>query len=306
MPTWIKLSLLFSLLIILALVLTNLGQDSTPWQIPTERNVQKPQEQQPNLTLEAILREDIPKLEGRWAVAIKGLNQNQSYFYNQDEIFTAASLYKLAVMWAAFNALDKGKLKSDQILSGQKAVLDQILEGKQNRNEGAGENSATLSYSVKAALDAMIAVSDNYSALLLAQHLGWTSIDQLMEKEGFADIDLASSDSPTVTARSVADLLERIYTNTAVDAQASEAMKNLLFAQTINDRIPKYLPMDVKVAHKTGELEGLRHDAGIVLGQNSHYIFVFLTETDSPNDAAETIAQLSKKIYDALEDKELD
>ena len=78
-------------------------------------------------------------------------------------------------------------------------------------------------------------------------------------------------------------------------------MQNLLFGQKINDRIPKYLKKEVKVGHKTGELDALRHDAGIIIGQRGEYIFVFLSQTNVPADATETIALLSKKLLDALE-----
>ena len=77
-------------------------------------------------------------------------------------------------------------------------------------------------------------------------------------------------------------------------------MEQLLLAQKINDRIPKYLPTGVKVAHKTGEIDYVRHDAGIVFGSKD-YIFVFLTDTQHPGEAPEQIALLAKKVYDELE-----
>src|SRR3990167_3302356 len=143
----------------------------------------------------------------------------------------------------------------------------------------------------------MITISDNYSAILLAQKLGWRETDLLMENEGFGEIDLVSGDGPTVSARSIGALLEKIYSNKAVSADASVQMKELLFGQRVNDRIPKYLPSFAKVGHKTGELDQIRHDAGIIYGKNSNYIFVFLSETTQPLDASETIAKLSADIF---------
>ena len=78
-------------------------------------------------------------------------------------------------------------------------------------------------------------------------------------------------------------------------------MINLLTNQTVNDRIPKYLPANIKIAHKTGELETIRNDAGIVYGKKGDYIFVFLSDTKNPLDASETIATLSKQIFEELE-----
>ena len=55
------------------------------------------------------------------------------------------------------------------------------------------------------------------------------------------------------------------------------------------------------MGHKTADLGGIEHDAGIVLGKNSHYIFVFLSDTEMPEDAGENIARLSRQIFDVLE-----
>ena len=248
-----------------------------------------------------LITNTIKSQSGRWAVYVKDLNRSQTYEINTQEIFPSASLYKLAVMYKTYDELENGRIQKDTSVSGNKTELDSTLQGLQNKEELNDREQEVISYNVSEALRLMITVSDNYSALTLAQYLGWQQIDSLMEKEGFANIDLVSQDSPTVSAKAVGDLLERIYSNKAVSANASEEMKQLLFAQKINDRIPEYLPNYAKVGHKTGELDGVRHDAGIVYGKNSNYIFVFLTDTKDPIGATEQIAQLAKTFFEELE-----
>lgn len=247
-----------------------------------------------------IIDSELKNKPGRWAISILDLKTGRTWGKNKNETFGSASLYKLAVMWTAFEAIEQGTLARDQFLADAKSKLDLLAQGRESVTP-ASTLGESVSLTVDEALFQMITISDNYSALLLAEKLGWENIDTLMEKEKLPDFNLAGPDSPNVTAGAVADLLSRIYSGTAVSPTASQEMQGLLFAQKINDRIPKYLPTDVKVAHKTGELEGLKHDAGIVIGQNSHYIFVFLSETGSPADAAEQIATLSAKIYQELE-----
>ena len=289
------------ILLIIAFLLVNFKQDTAFDQFFFgAKNYFFPKTQKANQVQE-IIQKDIAKNQGNWAIAIEDLKTGDKYFYHEKDVFPSASLYKLAVMWATFDALEKDQLKDDEELSSEKSYLDKILQS--DNSDAALQNTSPeekVSSTVKNALEAMITVSDNYSAVLLAQRLGWTDIDSLMEKEGLSGIDLTEK-SPSVTAEATLDLLERIYRNKAVSWQASEKMKKLLFNQKINDRIPKYLPEEVKVGHKTGELGQVKHDAGIILGKNSHYIFVFLSETQSPQDAAETIAKLSQKIYEALE-----
>ncbi len=246
----------------------------------------------------------VEKYPGRYGIFIKDLKTQEVYGINQDEKFPAASLYKLAVMYKAYEAIEQKQISKDDLLSQDKFTLDRVLEGIQDERLKEEESeSEIVSHTVENALRLMITISDNYSAILLAEKLGWQNIDALMEKEGFQAIDLVEEDAPTVTARAAAELFERIYSNKAVDTKASEEMKKLLFAQKINDRIPKYLPREVKVAHKTGELEQIRHDGGIVLAKKSHYIFVFLSETPVPEEASENIALMAQKIYIALEDQ---
>ena len=217
--------------------------------------------------LNDLISRELSKFDGTWALAIRDLKNGKTYLHNSNAQIASASIYKLAVMWATYQAIEDGRLIETDI---------------QNQ------------------LSAMITISDNDSAIYLAETLGWADIEKLMADENLSGFKLNDS-TPQTTAKSTLDLLERIYANTAVSQEASLKMKELLFAQTVNDRIPKYLPKSAKVAHKTGELDFLRHDAGIVIGKNSHYIFVLLTETPVPEEASENIAQLSKKIYDELE-----
>jgi beta-lactamase class A len=254
----------------------------------------------PNKTDQAIqnyLQTETQKLPGDYGIFIKDLKRGITYQVNADRRFQTASLYKLAVMYKAYDALNRGELKKDDILTEDESTLDQILIPEND----TGNSYGTISYNVSDALKAMITVSNNYSALLIANKLGWQNIDDFLHQQKIGGFDLVYNQQPTATAEAVASLMEQIFRNTAINAQSSQEMKDLLLAQQVNDRIPRYLPGDVKVAHKTGELDYLRHDAAIIYGKNSTYIFVFLSETPAPQDAVENIASLSKKMYDVLE-----
>lgn len=249
-----------------------------------------------------ITNPEITGLAGRWGVAVKDLKTDETYLLAADEKFPAASIYKLATLYKAYDAISAGELKKDDVVSGSISSLQETLSPADASpiREPRDEPEYT-SMSVENALNLMITISDNSAAILLSERLGWGNIDAFMEAQNLAGIDLVEKDSPTVTAASILALLERIYRHAAVDWQSSEEMQQLLFAQKVNDRIPKYLPEATRIGHKTGELEDVRHDAGIVLGQQSHYIFVFLTQSANPTEAAENIAKLSKGIYDAME-----
>lgn len=260
--------------------------------IPTPQNTDQ--------TIQNYLQTETGKLPGNYGIFIKDLKRGVTYRVNVNQTFKTASLYKLAVMYKAYDAINEGELKKEDILTEDQSSLDQTLTTI-GQDSPPGEYFGVVSNNVADALRAMITVSDNYAALLLANKLGWQNIDNFLHQQKIEGFDLVYPEEPTATAEAVGNLLERIYDNTAVNTQSSQEMKRLLLAQQINDRIPKYLPQDVKVAHKTGEIDNIRNDAGIVYGNNSTYIFVFLSETPVPEDATENIASLSKKMFDVLE-----
>lgn len=229
----------------------------------------------PSKNIQSLLQTEVQKLPGTYNIYIKDLKTNQTYSTREEQKIPSASIYKLAVMYKTYDSIEKGELKKNQNLSS--------------------------GLTVKEALRLMITISDNTSALLLAEKLGWANINNFLKAEGIDGYNLMIKDYPLTTAKATGDILERIYKKTAISTQASEEMLELLLAQEKNDRIPLNLPLDVQVAHKTGELDNFRHDAGIVFGKKSDYIFVFLTETPVPEDAYGNIAKLTITMFGALE-----
>jgi len=292
----IKIPLAIFGLLTIALLLSSLNNKTYFDQFFFGAQNKTPATNTANLAIQNYLQVETGKLPGNYGVYIKDLKRGTTYKVNANQPFATASIYKLAVMYKTYDAINRGELKKYDVLTENESTLDQILMPEADIN-----TNGTVSYKVADALRAMITVSDNYSALILANKLGWKNIDDFLHQQKIEGFDLVYHQQPTATAESIANLMERIFRNTAVNSQSSQEMKDLLLAQQINDRIPKYLPEGVKVAHKTGELDYFRHDAGIVYGKNSTYIFVFLSETSAPQDAVENIASLSKKMYDALE-----
>ena len=244
----------------------------------------------------SILNSNLQNPDGKYAAYVKDLKSGEVFSILPEETMTAASIYKLGVMYKTFDSLEKGLVQKDDILSASQGNLDNLL----GQTRGSGP---IISHTVDEALNLMITISDNYSALLLAEKFGWREIDNYLKDLGIAGFDLNNPNGTRATASSVAQILEKIYLGQAVSKSASNQMEKLLLSQTVNDRIPKYLPNNVKVAHKTGELDTVRNDAGIVFGKKSDYIFVFFSDTPNPDKASETIASVSKQIYDTLENQ---
>jgi beta-lactamase class A len=103
-----------------------------------------------------------------------------------------------------------------------------------------------------------------------------------------------------VTAYDLMLLFEKIAKEEMVNAEASKAMINILLDQKFNDIIPAQLPAEVKVAHKTGWITGLHHDAGIVfLPDGRKYVLILLSaKLEDEAAGVKSMATVSKMIYD--------
>jgi len=97
-------------------------------------------------------------------------------------------------------------------------------------------------------------------------------------------------------------LMAAIDQDRAASPKACAEMRRILLAQEHNDMIPANLPSEAKVAHKTGAIEGVRHDTGIVYAPFATYYLTLLCDQLKDDPAgAKAVAELSRFIYDQRE-----
>jgi beta-lactamase class A len=101
------------------------------------------------------------------------------------------------------------------------------------------------------------------------------------------------------TAADIAALYLMLVNGQIVSESVSQEMLVLLEDQQINDRLPAYLPEDTIVAHKTGNLDGLVHDAGVIFAPAGPVVVVVLTEDVDEWQAIDLIATVARLAYDA-------
>ncbi|MBI2940480.1 MAG: serine hydrolase [Chloroflexi bacterium] len=240
-------------------------------------------------TLQQIVEAHARAGGARFGVAIRNLATGQTAYLNAEEVFAAASLYKLAVLYTAYADAWAGRLDLDETLT----VTAYTLREDDEPTLGEGDR-----VSVREALGRMITWSDNTAAYLLLDRLGWSHVNAAMAGLGLPHTRVGS---PGATTRpvEVASLLERVAFQQAVAPGASAEMLDLLLDQQVVDRLPALLPSGVRVAHKTGNLPGIRHDAGIVFGPRGTYVIVIMADgVDDPDATTMRIAELSSAVYD--------
>ena len=94
---------------------------------------------------------------------------------------------------------------------------------------------------------------------------------------------------------------DRLAHGTAVDPQSDAAMVDVLKRQRFNAGIPAGLPAGTPVAHKTGTITRIHHDAGIVYAPRP-YVMVVLTRGFDDEKASDlVIAELSRLTFSATQ-----
>lgn len=286
---FLKLVLGIFFLVLIFTQFTNLYKGFSGLVSPAVRGIQ-------NKSLRLTVEKASAGTEGNYAVFIKNLKTGESYFKDENKIFESASLYKLWVMAEVFRRIQEGELKEDDELSGDIAVLNRKFNIS---SESAELTSGGLTLTVKSALNQMITISHNYAALLLSERIKLSSVAKFLSDNGFNESRVGiEGDTPQTTAFDMALFLEKLYKGELDNEESTTAMIDLLKKQQLNNKLPKKLPEGTEIAHKTGELGYLSHDAGIVFTDKGDYIIVVLSESDYPPGAEERIADLSKAVYE--------
>ncbi|MBI4099666.1 serine hydrolase [Candidatus Microgenomates bacterium] len=234
--------------------------------------------------------------KGTYGLVVTNLKTGETYSVNPDRRFNSASLYKLWVMATAYDQIAKGNLDKDEVLSRDVAALNSNFNIATDEAELA---EGTITMTVGEALNQMIAISHNYAALLLSERVGLKNITAFLTDHGLRQSQLG--EPPQTTAADTARFFVKLYRGELANQTYTDEMVVVLKAQTFNDKIPRGLPDEVPVAHKTGEVDYFSHDGGIVFGRKSDYVIVVLSESDFPPGAEERIATISQAVYEYFE-----
>jgi len=155
----------------------------------------------------------------------------------------------------------------------------------------------------------MITVSSNFAANLLIEKLGVENIRRTVTALGADGMhvlrgveDQKAFDkgmNNTTDARGLLVLLDRIAHGKAVDPSADAAMIDILKRQKFNDAIPAGVPAGTAVAHKTGNITRINHDAAIVFSARPYVLVLLVRGMEDQKKSAALMAELSRIVYEA-------
>jgi beta-lactamase class A len=250
------------------------------------------------------------------AVAFRTLDGETQWLRQADESFHAASTMKLAVLVELYRQVRQGRVRLDEplvirnefhsLVDGSPFALDPRDDSETALYQAIGETRTLSQLS-----ELMITVSSNLATNLLMDKLGVDNIragvhalgaDGLNVRRGLEDGKAFQRGlNNTTTANGLLQVLEAIAEGRAVDEASSREMLAVLERQTVNDRIPAGLPAGTRVAHKTGEITGIRHDAAIVFAKRPFVLVVLTRGAKTPEAGSELIAEITRQLYRATQ-----
>jgi beta-lactamase class A len=152
----------------------------------------------------------------------------------------------------------------------------------------------------------MITVSSNLAANNVIQKLGPKNIQATTDKLGASGMQVMrgvedqkafdAGRNNTTDAMGLLTLMLKIGRGEAVSREASAAMVEILKRQHFNAGIPAGLPPGTPVAHKTGTVTRIHHDAGIVYAGRTYVLVVLVRGLDKESDADALIAAITRVI----------
>ena len=214
------------------------------------------------------------------------------YTHDADAVFIAASLYKLGILAHVESLVDAGKLTYADTIE---------IEPEDITEDGSYELSGTV-LTIDQALEAMVTVSDNGTALAFWHSLGPDNINATLQKLGLTAFHIANDDNDnnTASARVIGQYFTLLAQRKLVSPAASDRMLARLERQQINDRLPSELPAGTTIAHKTGNLGFATHDAGIVYTPSGPRIVVGMTANGPEEEAVHFLGGLGALVYSAV------
>ena len=255
----------------------------------------------------AVVRVAAYRLDGTGArIAILG-----------DSLVHAASTMKVPVLIALAQRSDRGLLRLDDamplgnqfasIVDGSPYTLNKADDSDDSVYARVGQRvpirwlaTRMITHSSNLATNTLLTVVNADSVTALTRTLGTT---RMRVRRGVEDTPAFRAGLNNVTtANDLAALLVAIANDRAASPASCAWMRDVLFAQAFNSAIPAGLPRGTRIAHKTGDITRVEHDAALVYPERgAPYVLVVLTSgVDDQEKARTLIADIARIVHAAM------
>jgi beta-lactamase class A len=246
------------------------------------------------------------------AVAFRMLDGSGEMFIEPDKPFHAASTMKIPVMIELFRQVAAGQVSLEDQLTIRnefRSIVDGSTYALSVDDDSDREVYAAVgrTMTLRQLCDLMITVSSNFATNLLIEKLGVEKIRATVTRLGADGMQVLrgveddkafqKSLNNSTTASGLLILLERLANGKAVDPASDVKMVEILKRQKFNDGIPAGVPRGIAVAHKTGNITRINHDAAIVYAPRPYVLVVLVRGIEDETKSAALIAEISRALY---------
>jgi beta-lactamase class A len=251
------------------------------------------------------------------AVALYDTETHADFRRHSERWFHAASTIKVSILLGVYASIHHGWLLPRSRLHVRNRFLSAVdgspfrVLADRDANSAVHDAIGKTMRISELALH-MIATSSNLATNLLLDLVGVDTVQRALDDLGIDGIDIRRGVEDErafehginnrVTADGLVQLLRAIAEERAFSPELSREMLEILHAQEFRNGIPARLPSAVRVAHKTGEISTVAHDAGVVYAPGRKpYVVAILTEW-APEGVGRSaaIAEVSHAVYDML------
>lgn len=248
-------------------------------------------------------------------VAMRTLDGSLAFDVNPDTVFHAASTMKVPVMIELFRQADAGRLSLDEHLVITETFRS-IMDGSPYTLSAADDSDTALyaalgtRRTLRSLCESMIVVSSNLATNLLIDRVGAPAVRATLDTLGVRGIDVhrgvedtkafEAGRNNTTTAGGLRTLLTALADGRVASPEATAEMIAILQRQQFNEGIPAGLPSGVPVAHKTGQITRIHHDAGIVYGPRPYVLVVLVRGVEDEATSGALIAEISRRTWEAV------
>ncbi len=276
-------------------------------------------------TLQARVNQKISGFPGTVTLYAKNLLTGSSFGVQGEQPVRTASTIKLGIMVECFAEAAEGKLQISEpikLRASEKVSGSGILQ----------ELSDDISLPLRDVVDLMIVLSDNTATNLILDRIGGNAVNQRMaalgltqtrvmrkilgdgsklksEVSGVTDEGVKAENKKWGIGRSspreMVTILEKLYRGELVNKAASDDMLEILKRQRDRNGIGRDMK-DVTIASKSGALEHLRSDVGIIYSKNGPIAMAITVDNirdvdwTSDNPALLLLSNLSEILVDGL------
>lgn len=257
---------------------------------------------------------------GKLGFAYFDFNTGESCCLHEDIPFPTASVFKVFVLAELYRQAEAGVIKLDDVLHVDPATVSGgsgALKRFRHPSDLTVYNLAVL----------MMMISDNTATDILFGLVGWENIqNNILTPLGLTNTQVHHNCDELIrcvkttasrwekpglnctSPRDMTNMLRSLHDATLLSKESCEEVLELMRPYPQHHRLEKYLPHGTKVRRKTGSLDRVANDVGIVFTEKGDYVIAVFYNGNAASEeeyrreskklmAEELIARVSEDVY---------